>query len=202
MRKLITIMLITAAICTLPAAAESQYSASETKGLRIDGGAGVTGSIHSTFLTVNPEIMYDLGVLAAGIGVNNLFGLTFQDIYTAPYIQLELLWFYLAGGAVFELKGPEPNEEKAPDGYMTAADEPQFIPYIALGADFIVIPIGSGGIGIDLNAGIIPTATPVQIAEDQDSIIGKIVGSLVLSGMSAVVDSVKVGASIYYSHTF
>lgn len=177
--------------------------AADGSGVRIDGGIGLTGSIYSSFVSVKPEVLYDFGLVAVGGGVDSLFGLTFSDIYIAPYAEVELLWFYLAGGAIFELKEPEPNAEKAPDGYMSPTDSDSGInPYVVLGANGPIVPIGPGHLGGDIYFGVIPTATPVQVVEGSENFLSDIIGTIILSLFSAAFDLFKLGGSIYYTATF
>jgi hypothetical protein len=148
MRKLLLMLLLFSLV--LPVFAE------EERGLRVDASAGYTGSINSSFISVRPEALYDFGLLALGGGVNTLFGLTYSDIYIAPYAGFELGWFYLNGGAVFELAPPDPDA--APNGYVEA--DTALSPYFTLGANAAFLPIGPGKLGFDLSLGIIPTGKP------------------------------------------
>ena len=82
------------------------------KGPRFDIEGGAALSLYSTYVSVTPEIMYDMGLLAVGVGVKNYFGIPFHDIYTAPYALVELGWFYLGAGASFMIKAPGPGYER------------------------------------------------------------------------------------------
>lgn len=200
MKKIIFILILITSLT--PSFAEIAKTNKKDNGIRIDGGIALSGSIHSSFFTINPEVLYDFGFLAVGVGVNTMFGLTFSDIYIAPYAELELGWFYLAGGAIFELKTPVPDSEKAPAGFIKSEDGSEISPYIVIGANAAIIPLETGAIGIDINLGFIPTATPIQVVDNSDNFLANLIGSIFISLISASFDSIKAGGSIYYTVTF
>ncbi|MBI9108971.1 MAG: hypothetical protein JEZ04_19665 [Spirochaetales bacterium] len=191
--KRILIMLIFVAVLS-PAFAEDK------QGLRIDAGAGLYGSIYSTYISVNPELLYDFGFFAVGGGLNALYGLSFSDFYAAPYAEIELGIFYIDGGIVLPLN--EPNPEAVSNGYITPESGTSPLPYVMIGLAGPIIPIGAGHIGIDLSLGIIPTASPVIAVDSSDNIFANIIGTIFISMFSAAADSIKAGASIYYTVTF
>jgi len=192
MKKVIIILIFIAVLFPL--------FAEEEQGLRVDAGAGVYGSIHSSYISVNPELLYDFGFFAVGGGVNTIYGLSFSDFYLAPYAEVELGIFYIDGGFIFALN--EPNPDAVSGGYIIPQSEAGLTPYFMLGIDAPILPLGPGELGIDVALGIMPTASPVIVVDSSENFIANIIGTIFVSIFSAAVDTVKIGASIYYTVTF
>jgi len=165
---------------------------------RLDVGAGAALSVYSTYITLSPEVMYDMALFAVGGGVKNYFGLTFFDIYSAPYIIVELGWFYLGGGASFMLKPPDP--EKSETGFTDpqADEELGFLPFLTLGMAPPLFDIGAGKLGFDVAVDFIATASPVEVVDDSGSVFGDVFGTILGTAITAVLNSFKLGISVFY----
>ena len=173
------------------------FAADENKSVRIDAGMGIAASIYSAYITVTPEVLYDFGFFALGGGVKTYFGLPFADIYTAPYIMAELGWFYIGIGTSFMVKEPDPDTSET--GFAIPEADSGLLPFGTIGLGLQIIPVGPGKLGVDVGVDFITSASPVEIVDDSESIIGDILGTLLSTAISAIVNSAKLGGSLFYS---
>ena len=166
-------------------------------GPRADLGIGAAGSIYQGFITATPKVLYDFGLLALGGGVKTYFGLSFKDIYAAPFITAELGWLYLYGGISFVLKGPD--ESTSETGFVYLSEEEDFTPFFSLGLAPPVIPIGPGKLGFDISADMIWTSSPVEIVDDSGNFLADIIATIFATAITTVMNMAKVGFSVFYT---
>jgi len=161
--------------------------------------AGAAFSLYQSYITISPVIMYDLGLLAAGVGVKNYIGLTFLDAYTAPYVAVELGWFYLGAGMSFMLKAPDPAASDTGFTVPEPGEEGGILPFLTAGIAPPLFIAGPGNIGFNAAADFIVTASPVELVDDSGSVLGDIFGTILGTAVTAIFNSFKFGVSVFYS---
>ncbi len=161
---------------------------------------GVSASVYQSFFTVSPALFYDFGLPALGGGAKIQFGMAYADIYAAPYLGAELGWVYLHGGFNFLVKGPDPAASA--NGFVvpqTGEDGDMFLPYLALGIAPPLFKAGPGSLGLDIGLAIAPSASPVEIQDGADNILGDILATMLGTVFGAVFNLIKLGLSLSYT---
>lgn len=150
MRRLLFRIVILAAltvVCGLAVAEEHADDPFAGSPFRAEMSTQILISPFSLYASVNPSVGVKWGWFAAGVGTKLYAGLSQQDLYLAPYLRIDLLWFYLAGGYSFPLLRP--------DGFFPAPIDP----FVTAGFSMTPLPFAWGQLGFDLTLEVIATAT-------------------------------------------
>ena len=119
---------------------------------RAEMSAQILISPFSVYASVSPNVVVTWWWLGVGLGTKLYTGLSQQDLYVAPYLRLDFLWFYLAGGYSFPLLQP------------IALFPARMEPFVSAGFSMAPLRFAYGWLGFDLTLDMVATAAPFDIS--------------------------------------
>jgi len=146
---------------------------------------GMASSVSEGYIVPDISLLYKLSAFSLGGGAKFYSGLSFGDVYVVPYLSGGISWFSVDVGMAFQIV--EPDSESV----NVESDTP-----IYFGAKlYPTIPLGPGK--LTFGAGLSVFASPVEEVES-DSIIGKIMGTVIISVLNLTKVEAGIGYILYF----
>lgn len=128
------------ALCLAGAAAVAEESGGDSRDLiHFETNAGFDLSFFAFSLHAEPHIVFRPTRFGIGLGAKLFVGGSHFDFLVAPFGRLELGWFYLNGGYVFEIVDAIDRYQMVEDGVLAS-----------LGIAPGLLPVGEGRLGLDV----------------------------------------------------